>query len=161
MRLPLDVAKKTLFAKTMRLSSSAFSDYQPIPVKYTGDGLDVSPPLHFEEPPKNVVTYALIVEDPDAPKGTFDHWIGWNIPGNAPGLLEGQPLPMEGVNHFGQQGYGGPSPPPGPAHRYFFRLFALDSVLDLPVTTEKKELLSAIKGHLLTQAELVGTYQRK
>lgn len=145
----------------MKLTSTAFEQYQEIPSRYTCDGEDLSPPIFFQDVPKTVKSYALIVEDPDAPKGTFDHWIAWNIPADATGLPEGISAPQEGVNHFGSYGYRGPCPPPGPAHRYFFRVFALDTILTLRKGATKEELQEAIKGHILSQAELVGTYKRE
>lgn len=145
----------------MKVTSPAFEQYQEIPKRHTCDGEDLSPPLFFQEVPKTVKSYALIVEDPDAPRGTFDHWIAWNIAGDAVGLAEGSPAPQEGLNHFGSNGYRGPCPPPGNPHRYFFRVFALDTILELPKGTTKEELQRAIKGHILSQAELVGTYKRK
>src|SRR5271154_1326826 len=111
----------------MQIESPAFAEQQQIPQRYTCDGEDLSPPLQFLDVPKGVASYAIIVDDPDAPRGTFDHWVGWNIGKEAFGLKEGDRTPKEGVNGFGSRGYRGPCPPPGKPHRYFFRLFALDT----------------------------------
>lgn len=144
----------------MQIVSSAFEQYQEIPKRFTCDGEDLSPPLVFRGAPKGVKSYAVIVEDPDAPRGTFDHWIAWNIPSESTGLLEGDKVPREGKNSFGTLGYRGPCPPPGKAHRYFFRIFALDTSLSLPEGANKQDVLNAMEGHVLAQAELVGTYKR-
>jgi hypothetical protein len=151
----------------MKLSSSAFDSGKEIPLKYSCDGADISPPLEFDEVPDNAKTLALILEDPDAPMGTFDHWIIFNIPAAAPKLAEGIPVEAEhssgyrqGTNDFGNIGYGGPCPPDG-EHRYFFRLYALDGELDLPAgSTSKADLQSAMEGRILAETELMGTYKR-
>lgn len=144
----------------MKLTSKAFKHNERIPEKYTGEGKDVSPPLDFGNVPKSAVSLALIVDDPDAPMGTFDHWIVWNLDPASSSLEEGADVPVEGKNHFGEENYRGPLPPPGPVHRYFFKAFALDTKLDLPVGSTKEEVEAAIEGHVLDQAELIGTYQR-
>jgi hypothetical protein len=144
----------------MKLKSSAFQHHNPIPKKYTGDGEDVSPPLSFDDVPKGAVSLALIVDDPDAPRGTFDHWITWNLPPETQTLSEGVQGLKQGKNHFDELRYRGPLPPKGPPHRYFFKLFALDKKIDLPEGISKKELEDAMEGHILGKAELVGTYQR-
>lgn len=152
----------------MQLTSPAFEDGAPIPVQHTCDGADRSPALVWQDAPAGTASYALLCEDPDAPRGTWDHWVMWNIPADAAALEEGVPpadlLPHEsrqGVNSFGRVGYGGPCPPKGPGHRYFFRLFALDvAQLDLPQGAVKRQLLKAIEGHVLAEATLMGTYQR-
>ncbi len=144
---------------------SVFGYGERIPVKYTCDGEDVSPPLEWE-PLKGVKSYALIVEDPDAPMGTFTHWVLYDIPGDVRSLPEGVPKEGEtrygkqGLNDFGRIGYGGPCPPPGKPHRYFFKLYALDTVLNLKPGLKRGEVLAAIKGHVIAQAELMGTYGR-
>lgn len=144
----------------MRLVSSEFINQTVIPVRYTGEGENVSPPLRFEDIPIDTQSLALIVDDPDAPGGTFDHWIAWNLsrdelvlPENAQGLHEGK-------NSFGDIGYGGPMPPPGPSHRYFFKLFALNTELDLPDGSTKKQLEEAMEGHILARTQLIGLYKR-
>lgn len=100
------------------------------------------------------------MDDPDAPMGTFDHWIAWNIPPKTPDLPEGASLPNEGTNGFGNLGYGGPCPPRGKPHSYFFKLYALDTKLNLPAGSSKSAIESAMKGHILEETSLVGTYQR-
>lgn len=144
----------------MKATSPAFEQYHTIPKRYTCDGEDLSPPLAFQDMPKNVRSFALIVEDPDAPKGTFDHWIAWNIAAETTVLAEGIKAPQEGLNSYGSHGYRGPCPPPGKPHRYFFKVFALDTVLELPETSGKSALLKAMQGHILAETELVGTYGR-
>ena len=152
----------------MRLTSSAFPHQGPIPAKYTCDGQDVSPPLAWGDVPPGTQSFALIVDDPDAPdpaapKMTWVHWVLYNLPPHAAGLTEGAgSLPAgtrEGINDWKRTGYGGPCPPIG-RHRYFHKLYALDTVLtDLGQPT-KARLEAAMKGHVLAQAELVGTYQK-
>lgn len=145
------------------LTSPAFGEGQVVPVRYTADGPDLSPPLRIQDPPEGTVSFALIMDDPDAPMGTWVHWVAWNIPGTASAIPEGG-LPegaVEGTNSWGRTGYGGPSPPRGTGvHRYVFTLYALDTTLDLPPSTDKAGLLAAIKGHVLGEARLVGTYTR-
>jgi Raf kinase inhibitor-like YbhB/YbcL family protein len=145
----------------MKIESSAFQNQQPIPRKYTCEGTDVSPPLTFSGIPAGTQSLALIVDDPDAPMGTFDHWIVWDIPANSTALAEGARVPKQGTNHFREKRYRGPCPPPGKPHRYFFKLYALDTMLDLEEGASKEELEASIKGHILGKAELIGTYQRK
>jgi len=144
----------------MKVVSEKFEQFKPIPEQYTCKGKNVSVPLMFLEVPKDVLTYAIIVDDPDAPHGVFTHWVAWNIPVEPPGILEGKPAPREGKNSYDVIGYKGPCPPPGETHRYFFRVFALDTILDLPQGSDKAALEQAMKGHILDQAELVGTFQR-
>jgi Raf kinase inhibitor-like YbhB/YbcL family protein len=143
------------------LTSPAFDDGEPIPRKYTCDGEDVSPALRWSSLPEDTRTLALIVHDPDAPSGDFTHWVAWNID-PAPGELgEGVPAPAEGTSGFGRPGYGGPCPPPGHGpHRYFYDLYALDSELDLEPGAAREQLENAIDGHVLEQAQLIGTYER-
>jgi len=154
--------------KTMQLKSSAFGNGQPIPVKYTGQGRDVSPPLEWSDVPAGAKSFAIISDDPDAPVGTWVHWVIYDIPSNITKLDENVPTKetlsngaKQGINDFGNVGYGGPMPPPGKPHRYFFKLYALDTVLNLKPRSSKQELLRAMQGHILAQAELMGTYQRK
>jgi len=150
----------------MELKSSAFATGGMIPTKYTCDGPDVSPPLSWSDVPAAAKTLALIADDPDAPMGTWVHWVAWNIPPNARGLEEGVPkkdsLPngmKQGMTDFRSIGYGGPCPPSG-THRYFFKLYALDTSLNLPPSTTKKDLEKAMQGHLLQRGELLGKYAR-
>lgn len=148
------------------LESSAFTQGRPIPRNCTCDGQDISPPLGWSEPPRNTQSFALIVDDPDAPMGTFVHWVLYNIPATARSLAQGIPaagrLPdgsRHGRNSWHQAGYGGPCPPGG-THRYFFRLYALDTVLNLAAGATKEQVLAAMRGHVLAEAELMGTYHR-
>ena len=143
------------------LTSTAFADGAEIPPKYTGDGANVSPPLAWSFLPEQTRSVALIVHDPDAPSGDFDHWVAWNINPDPGGLDEGSAAPSEGLNGWGETGYRGPSPPPGHGpHRYFLDLSALDTGLDLHSGASREELESAIDGHVLGEARLVGTYGR-
>lgn len=151
----------------LSLRSPIFQDGQKIPVKYTCDGQDMSPPLTWSEPPTGVQTFALIMDDPDAPGRVFTHWVIFNLPADTRELPEALPtagqLPsgaLQGKNDFGKIGYGGPCPPSGPAHRYRFSLYALDQALDLPVSVSKGQVLKAMEGHILAQGLLTGVYQR-
>jgi Raf kinase inhibitor-like YbhB/YbcL family protein len=144
----------------MIIESPAFEQHQMIPKKYTCEGEDLSPPLKFIDIPHEALSLVLIMDDPDAPMGTFDHWIAWNIPPKTPDLPEGATLPFEGKNGFGNRGYGGPCPPRGKPHRYFFKLYALNTKLNLPSGSSKSAVESTMKGHILEEASLVGTYQR-
>ena len=151
----------------MELKSSAFEAGGMIPKKYTCDGPDASPPLNWSDVPAKAKSLALIVDDPDAPMGTWVHWVAWNIPPDARSLDEGVPkkdsLPngtKQGTTDFRSIGYGGPCPPSG-THRYFFKLYALDTALNLPLSTTKKDLERAMQGHVLRQVELIGKYARK
>lgn len=144
----------------MKLESSAFKAHQPIPKKYTCEGEDISPPLSFIDIPKGTKSLAIIVDDPDAPRGTFDHWIAWNLPASTKLLSEKAEVPKQGKNHFDDTRYRGPCPPHGNPHRYFFKAYALDTLIDLPNGISKKQLEDAMEGHILGKAELVGTYQR-
>ena len=150
----------------MKISSTAFENGGNIPVKYTCDGEDVSPPLSWEGVPQEAVSLALICDDPDAPMGTWVHWVLFNIPPDVKGLPENiPPQPtldngaVHGINDFRNYGYGGPCPPGG-THRYFFKLYALDTKLDLKPGATKAQLLDAMEGHVLAQGELMGKYSR-
>jgi len=149
------------------LKSSGFENNGFIPVKYTGLGEDISPGLSWSGIPSGVESFALICDDPDAPGKTWVHWVIYNIPSSRESLLEGFHTAKEfpdgvrqGVNDFGKTGYGGPNPPAGKAHRYFFKLYALDIVLDLEAGTTKPELETAMAGHILGKAEIVGLFKR-
>ena len=153
---------------SITLTSSAFKEGEPIPMTYTEDGEDVSPPLQWTTPPSGVRTFALICEDPDAPHGTFTHWVLFDLPGETRELSEGVPdeltLPngaTHGINDFHRGGYNGPAPPPGKPHRYFFRLYALDRKLALPPRATVSELRAEIAGHILDEGQLMGTYGRR
>ena len=144
----------------MKVISQEFIQHQPIPERFTCKGANVSVPLKFTDVPAGTVSYALIVDDPDAPHGTFTHWIAWNIPASPPEIKEGTPAPREGKNSYNVVGYKGPCPPPGKPHRYFFKVYALDTMLDLEQGADKSLLEEAMQGHILDHAELVGTFQR-
>ena len=148
------------------LISSAFSGGEAIPRRHTCDGEDLSPALAWEDAPEGVASFALIMDDPDAPVGTWVHWVLFNIPATARSLEEGMAPDAQladgsrhGSNSWGRLGYGGPCPPSG-IHRYFFKLYALDEALDLEPGASKEDLLEAIQGHVLAQTELMGTYSR-
>ncbi len=148
------------------LTSSAFAHGESIPMRYSCDGEDISPPLTWGDPPAGTQSFALIMDDPDAPMGTWVHWVVYNLPAATRGLPENVPtdaqLPdgsLQGTNSWGRIGYGGPCPPSG-THRYFFKLYALDTTINLPAGAEKKALLQAMQGHVLAEAELMGTFQR-
>jgi Raf kinase inhibitor-like YbhB/YbcL family protein len=143
------------------LQSSAFDHGGPIPRRHSCEGEDHSPPLFWSGVPEDTLSLALAVDDPDAPVGTFTHWLAWALDPAAEGLGEGEAAPVEGRNDFGTSGYRGPCPPPGHGrHRYSFRLYALDSQIDLSRGAGKGELERALEGHTLGVAELIGTYQR-
>lgn len=151
----------------MKIRSIAFNDGERIPKKYTCDGEDISPPLIWEDIPEGTVTLALISDDPDAPSKTWTHWLIFNIPPELNGLPEGvekvEALEngiIQGFNDFGRIGYGGPCPPFG-VHRYFFKLYALDTSLDLEPGTSKEELLEAMEGHIIEKTQMIGLYSRE
>jgi len=152
---------------SLQIASSAFSDGDRIPSEFTADGPDRSPQLTWSSVPDETMSLVLICDDPDAPMGTWVHWVYYNVPAEMTELPEGvapQPEPpaggIQGKNDFGRIGYGGPSPPPGKPHRYFFKLYALDAVLDLGPGATKAEVERAMDNHILDSGETVGTYQR-
>jgi len=152
---------------SLTISSTSFSNGGDIAKKFTCEGPDVSPQLSWTEPPSGTKFFALLVDDPDAPVGNWNHWVIWNIPATARGLPEGvrkeAHLPdgsQQGTNDFRKIGYNGPCPPAGKPHRYYFRLFALDSPLDLKLSAGKKELEAAMKERILAQAEWMGRFHR-
>jgi Raf kinase inhibitor-like YbhB/YbcL family protein len=154
---------ETLFA----LGSEAFAPQAMIPPRYTCDGLGISPPLQWEHAPSGTASLALIVDDPDAPAGTWVHWVIYDLPPEPHELTESSSADAElpsgarhGKNSWGRLGYGGPCPPSG-THRYVFKLYALDTVLGLAAGATKEQLLQAMEGHILGQAELVGVYKRQ
>jgi Raf kinase inhibitor-like YbhB/YbcL family protein len=145
----------------LELTSGVFGEGDPIPRRHTCEGENVSPPLSWAGVPDATRSLALIVDDPDAPVGTFTHWLAWGIDPDAGGLGEGEAAPRDGRNGFGTVGYSGPCPPPGHGrHRYFFRLHALDAELELERGADRDELERAIAGHVLESAELMGGYER-
>jgi len=150
-------------AVNFALSSTAFADGNAIPVKYTCDGENASPPLRWDGPPQ-AQSFVLIVDDPDAPGGTFTHWVLYDIPGSQRDLPEGSPsVGTPGLNDFSKASYGGPCPPRGNGpHRYFFTLYALDiPSLTISAGRPRQEIERAIQGHTLGQAKLMGRYERR
>jgi Raf kinase inhibitor-like YbhB/YbcL family protein len=150
---------------SLLITSSAFSAGQNIPKQYTCDGPDVSPQLSWKDAPAGTKRFALIVDDPDAPGGTWVHWVLFNLPGGAHELPEGVEKKeqlasgaLQGRNDFRKIGYNGPCPPPGKPHRYLFKLYALDATLDLKGGASKADVERAIKGHVLGQGELMGKF---
>ena len=151
----------------LSLSSPSFSNGGGIPKKFSCDGPDVSPQLSWTEPPPGTAIFALLVDDPDAPAGNWNHWTIWNLPASARSLPEGvgkaRRLPdgsQQGMNDFKKVGYNGPCPPANKPHHYHFQLFALDRKLNLTGDAGKPELEAAMKGHILAQAEWIGTFRR-
>lgn len=151
----------------LQLTTTAFSPGGSIPKKHTCDGADVSPTLSWNEPPAGTHAFALIMDDPDAPVGIWVHWVFYDLPAGTRSLAEGLPKRpelagggLQGRNDFRKIGYGGPCPPAGAAHRYFFKLYALDSKTGLKPGATKADLERAMKGHILAQAEFMGRYQR-
>jgi len=152
----------------MGLASSAFKDGQPIPSLYTCDDKNISPPLVWNGAPGNTASLALIVDDPDAPTGVWTHWVVFNLPSDTSQLSENastsDPIAgnaKQGMNDFKHVGYGGPCPPAGKQHRYFFKIYALDITLGLPAGASKKDVEAAMTKHILAEGQLMGTYQKK
>ncbi|MGE5797263.1 MAG: YbhB/YbcL family Raf kinase inhibitor-like protein [Ignavibacteria bacterium] len=152
---------------SINITSAAFENGEFIPAKYTCDGANISPPLSWNGIPEGTKTLALIADDPDAPGHTFVHWVVFNIPAHEKELQEGvtptRNIPEEvlmGTNDFGHIGYGGPCPPPG-THRYFFKIYALNSAIHLEAGATKNQVLKAMEKHILGQGELMGRYKRK
>lgn len=166
----IEPASPTMLPKeeemNFELTSTGFQHESSIPIKFSCDGEDISPPLTWNDPPEGVLSFALIHDDPDLPAGTWVHWVLFNIPSNTRELAEGIPAQdvladgsLHGVNSWGRLDYGGPCPPGG-THRYFFKLYALDLMLDLASGASKADLLEAMDGHILAEAELMGTFSR-
>jgi Raf kinase inhibitor-like YbhB/YbcL family protein len=154
-------------AMAFGITSNAFAYGEPIPVKYTCDGEDLSPPLDWRDPPEGTRSFTLISDDPDAPVGTWVHWVLFNLPAETRSLPEAIPsnakLPeggQHGQNSWRRLGYGGPCPPSG-THRYFFKLYALDTILGLDTGADKQQVLEAMEGHILAQVEAMGVYSRQ
>ena len=157
--LSMELSVKVECMTDLAVKSPAFENNKPIPKKYSCDGEEINPPLTVEGIPKEAKTLALIVDDPDAPRGTFDHWVVWNIPPTGT-ITENNVPGTEGLNSAGQHAYVGMCPPSG-THRYFFKVYALDAKLELkPEQTKKKDLEKAIQGHILAKGELIGLYRR-
>lgn len=151
----------------MKITSSAFADGEKIAVQYSCDGENISPPLEWSGVPDAAQSLALIVDDPDAPAGIWVHWVLYNIPVERVSLPEDvsrdanvEGIGDQGINDFGRTGYGGPCPPRGSSHRYYFKLYALDTRLELKIGTKKGQLEATMLGHILAQAQLMGRYQR-
>jgi Raf kinase inhibitor-like YbhB/YbcL family protein len=162
-----DSSPQTQGLPAMKLTSTAFTEGSTIPKKFTGDGEDHSPPLQWSEVPDKTKSFALIADDPDAPMGTWVHWVIFNLPAYQHELAEGVPPEAtlasgakQGKNDFKKIGYGGPAPPKGKPHRYYFKLYALDSMLELNEGASKKDVERAMKGHILASGELMGLYGR-
>jgi len=150
------------------LTSTAFTEGQPIPQKYTCQGSDISPPLTWTNAPANTKSFALIADDPDAPMGTWVHWVLYDLPPSTKALPEDLAKTQyitgnakQGINDFHRLGYGGPCPPPGKPHRYFFKIYALDRMLDLKPGATKQDVETAMRGHVLAEGQLMGMYQRR
>jgi Raf kinase inhibitor-like YbhB/YbcL family protein len=154
-------------AATLHVTSSAFVEGDPIPAKYTCQGEDLSPPLSWEGLPDGTQSIALICDDPDAPGGTWVHWVLYDllpVTELSEGIAPTELLPgggTQGTNDFRRIGYGGPCPPPGGAHRYFFKVYALDTALGLDPGASKSDVERAMEGHILAEGRLMGTYQRQ
>ena len=168
--LALPVAARTMLEVPMAftLSSSSFKEGAPIPVKHTCDGSDVSPPLAWSGAPSGAAGFALIMDDPDAPAGTWVHWVLYDLPARSSALAENvaktetlKDGAVQGRNDFRNTGYGGPCPPPGKAHRYFFKLYALDAPLGRKPGATKQDVERGMQGHVLATAQLMGTYARQ
>ncbi len=146
---------------TIQITSSAFTEGGNIPLQYTCDDVDVSPPLSWSGIPTDTVSLVLIVDDPDAPVGTWVHWVLFNLPSDLNGLEQGgSGIGIEGKNDFRRLGYGGPCPPKGSTHRYYFKVYALDTMLDLQSGATKAQVEGLIQGHILAQGQLMGKYGR-
>ncbi len=152
--------------RTMKITSTSFKEREMIPLKYTCDGRDISPSLEWDNVPDGTKSFALICDDPDAPRGTWVHWVVYDIPSSVKKLDENVRPEAElengirqGKNDWPKIGYGGPCPPSG-THRYYFKLYALDTMLNLAPGATKEQLLKAMKGHVLAEAQLMGRYQR-
>ena len=153
-------------AGKMQITSSAFTEGTMIPAKYTCDGQDISPPLEWKISPAGTNSFTLITDDPDAPMGTWVHWVAYNIPSNTTELDENVKPEQEfksgmrqGSNSWPKIGYGGPCPPSG-THRYYFKLYALDVILDIKPGATKEQVLQSMKGHVIAEAQLMGKYKR-
>lgn len=165
-KTPVSSVKEETTMANIQITSSAFEEGKFIPSKYTCDGADVSPPLKWSNAPQNTKTFALICDDPDAPVGTWVHWVLYNIPATITELPEGVPSDktlsngaIHGINDFKKYGYGGPCPPSG-THRYYFKIYALDTELKLAPGAKKSDVEKAMEGHILAKGELMGRYKR-
>lgn len=153
--------------ENISISADEFKQGDNIPDKFTCNGRDISPSLSWKGIPAGTKSIALIMDDPDATRGTFTHWVLYNIPAETLKLPESMPHDqtltdgsMQGISDYGRSDYGGPCPPPGKPHRYYFKVYALDTKLNLPPGASKEQVENAMKGHILAQGELMGKYQR-
>jgi Raf kinase inhibitor-like YbhB/YbcL family protein len=150
----------------LQVTSPSFREDGSIPRLHTGDGQDVSPPLHWTDPPPTTRSFAIVCDDHDAPSSFFVHWVAWGIPADRHDVAEGVAHTLDaagmrqGINGFGKTGFAGPTPPPGKPHRYFFHVYALDERPDLPVGAGRKELVHAMRGHVVAEGAVVGVYAR-
>ena len=151
-------ATRAVDFRQLKVSSTAFQDGEMIPSEYSCDGSNINPPLDIDHIPEEAQCLVLVVDDPDAPIGVWVHWLVWNIPVTHH-IKENEVHGTEGVNDFQQQHYAGPCPPSG-THRYFFKVYALDALLELPAGTKKLQLEKAMSEHIIAFGELVGLYQR-
>ena len=158
-----DTAVENATLTKLTLTSDAFQDGQPIPTQYTCDGADQAPVLHWSDPPAGTKSFAVVIDDPDAPSGTFRHWGVFDIPASARSIGGGQKVGTDVTNDFGKPGYGGPCPPKGHgSHHYHFKLFALNTdKLGLSANAKVIDVENATKAHTIAEGELVGTYERK
>jgi Raf kinase inhibitor-like YbhB/YbcL family protein len=163
---PLTAQSPQATTAGIRLTSSAFTEGQPIPRQYSCNGINISPPLEWSGIPKSAKALAIIAEDPDAPAGTWVHWVIYNLPADTLGMIENLPSTedlkgggFQGKNDFEKIGYGGPCPPSG-THRYFFKIYALDDELALKAGATKADVEKAMTGHILAHAQLMGTYRK-
>ncbi len=168
--VPAGGADKSQPPKAMNLpiTSTAFAEGQPIPQKYTCQGSDISPPLAWTSAPANTRSFALIADDPDAPMGAWVHWVLYDLSPSTKALPEDVAKTQyitsnakQGINDFHRLGYGGPCPPPGKPHRYYFKIYALDKMLELAPGATKQDIEAAMQGHVLAEGQIMGTYQRK
>jgi len=155
-------SKEIKKGKTMKIESSAFKHNERIPAKFTCDGVNVNPPLKISDVPEKTRSLVLMMDDPDAPMGTWVHWTVWNIDPKTTLIAENSvpPKSVQGITSFKSVGYGGPCPPSG-THRYFFKLYALDTVLNHPSSADKQRLEEAMKSHILSKTEIIGLYSRQ
>lgn len=160
---PTLMAKEAKLMADLKITSPAFAHKTAIPERYTCNGRDINPPLHIDAVPGAAKSLALIVDDPDAPGGIWVHWVAWNIPPQTREIKENSPPAagaVQGLSDWKRNRYGGPCPPSG-THRYFFKLYALDTTLNLAPASSKADLEQAMQGHILAKGELIGIYRRK
>jgi Raf kinase inhibitor-like YbhB/YbcL family protein len=162
LKAQLKISLLLYHAHAMTITSPAFAENAAIPSLYTCNGKNINPPLRITNMPADTKSLTLIMDDPDAPRGTWVHWTVWNIDPSTTAIGEDSvpEATIEGITSFGKPGYGGPCPPSG-THRYHFKIYALDTLLDLPSHAEKNELEEAMKGHIIAHAELVGVYSKQ